>query len=148
MHASEIMYWPVLLHNSYLAIILCGLITISHATVDAQSQDTIIDSQRTAGGNSGTHTSSQYKQQHQQQQQQQQPQQTAPHHHQQQHNPHMKAPQNPSSQHQHYVTVSSQQQQQQHHHGSGGHNMDSIPRNSYTMLSQAMSQAVNHEFSK
>lgn len=134
------MYLPALLHNSYFAIILCGLITISHATIDKQSQDTIVNGQRTAGGSNGgdgggggggggggsnSYTSSQHPrpQQPQQQyayQQQSRAQQTS-----------VSQPPSPS------------------HGGSGAHS-DSIPmrHNSYTRLKQAMSEAVNHEFSK
>lgn len=51
-------------------------------------------------------------------------------HHQQQHHPH--------AAHQSHASHN-------HHGGSGGHNVES--RSSYAMLSQAMSQAVSHEFS-
>lgn len=131
-HLLSIMYLPALLHNSYFAIILCGLITISHATIDKQSQDTIVNGQRTAGGSNGgaggasnSYTSSQHpRPQHQQQQYAYQ---------QQTRTQQISVPQQPSP----------------NHGGSGAHS-DSIPsrQNSYTRLKQAMSEAVNHEFSK
>lgn len=114
------MYWPVLIHNSCLIIILCGLVTISQAT---ETYDSIID------GRGSTNPASQ--------------------------NPSSAA--SPSSQqHMQHQTIYPQQTQQQskhiattaYHHGSGSHNIETVSRNSYAMLSQAMSQAVSHEFSK
>lgn len=137
--SQAIMYLPALLHNSYFAIILCGLITISHATLDKHTQDTIVDGQRTASGSGGgngagsassNYASSQHPRPHHQQQQ-------YAYHQQQQSKVHQTTssplpPLSPSSQ-----------------GGSGAHS-DSMParHNSYTLLSKAMSEAVNHEFSK
>lgn len=134
-NSQSIMNLPALLHNSYLAIILCGLFTISHATIDKQSQDTIVDGQRTAGGSGGgnagsgsnSYTSSQQ------------------HHRQHQHQQYAYHQQQQAKAHQTTVPPSSSSM----HGGSGAH-IDSIParHNSYTLLSQAMSEAVSHEFSK
>ncbi len=54
--------------------------------------------------------------------------------------------QRPSIQQQHAAHQSHASHNNHHHGGSGGHNVES--RSSYAMLSQAMSQAVSHEFSK
>lgn len=133
----SIMYMPALLHNSYFAIILCGLITISHATIDKQSQDTIVNGQRTAGGSNGggggtsnSYTSSQHPRP-----------QAAPQHQQQQYAYH---------QQQARAQQTSVPQPPSPSHGGSGAHSDSIPtrQNSFTRLKQAMSEAVNHEFSK
>lgn len=111
------MHWKKSLHNKCLAIVLCGLITVTHALAGSPSEEQIFSDGRPASGDSGAggggggnayrHTA--------------------------QHHPQARpTPPAPAAQH-------------QHHGGSGAH-IDS--RNSYTMLSQAMSQAVNHEFSK
>lgn len=126
------MYLPALLHNSYFAIIICGLITISHATIDKQSQDTIIGGQRPASGSgaggSNSYTSSQH---------------ARPHHQQQQYAYHQQQSKS------HQTTMPPQPPSPSIHGGSGAHS-DSISsrHNSYTLLSKAMSEAVNHEFSK
>lgn len=116
------MYLPALLHNSYFAIIVCGLITISQATIDRPTPDTIIGGQRTAGGGSGgggggsasnSYTSSQHPR--------------------------------PQHQHQQYPYQQSKVSSPSSYGGSGAH---PERHNSYTLLSKAMSEAVNHEFSK
>lgn len=101
------MHYPVLFKRYSIAVLLCGLLTVTRA-IDS-SRETIINGQY----RSNDASSSQYRQQRQQ------------------------------------PSPSSSDQPQQSKTGNGGHNMESnIPRNSYTMLSQAMSQAVSHEFSK
>lgn len=131
-HLLLIMYLPAILHNSYFAIILCGLITISHATNDKSTQDSIIDGQRTAGGSGGgggrTGSNNYKSSQHQRPQHQQQSYDYPPQSKTHQSPP----PSSPSS-----------------HGGSGAYPDSTPPRhNSYTLLSKAMSEAVNHEFSK
>lgn len=114
------MYWPVLIHNSCLLIILCGLVTISQATEEYN-----INVERKSGVNAGPSM----------------PQSAA-------------ATASPQQPYQPSSLYSQQSQPKQvattavYQHGSGAHNIESISRNSYTMLSQAMSQAVSHEFSK
>lgn len=139
------MYWPVLVHNSCLLIILCGLTTTSHAS---DTFDTIVERRSAAAAAAAAATAAA----------------TAS-----AASPSASAhvnvpPQTLSPSKISSSTISSSSalpsssilQSQQHtkniatstvyHHGSGSHNIES--RNSYTMLSQAMSQAVNHEFSK
>lgn len=129
---TQTMYWPVLLHNSCLLIILCGLVTISQATetydpiIDRRGSAHAVPQNPSAPSSSATPLSQQH---HQQQQQQKMQQQTI-------------YPQQTQQQSKHVATTAV------YHHGSGSHNIESVSRNSYAMLSQAMSQAVSHEFSK
>lgn len=100
------MHWPVLFKKYSIAVLFCGLLTITRA----------IDTSREAI-NIGSQASQQYKQK--------------------------PPPPSPTRQQQHHPPSSASPSSSQHAHGEG-----LVPRNSYAMLSQAISQAVNHEFSK
>lgn len=67
-------------------------------------------------------------------------------HHQQQQQSQQQQQQNIHQQHVNSAHQSHASHNNHHHGGSGGHNVES--RSSYAMLSQAMSQAVSHEFSE
>lgn len=131
------MYWPVLIHNCSLLIILCGLVTIGQTT---DAEDTILDGRNgpnaapksppptghSPPGSSSGHQPHppQYAQYVQQQAQQ----------HAQQYAQQQQAKPLPTT----TTTI--------YHHGSGAHNIES--RNSFAMLRDAMSEAVSHELSK
>lgn len=133
------MYWPDLVHNSCLLIILCGLTTIGNAV---DPYDTIIERRNaaaavataavTAAASHSAHAQANVPSSH----------------------PHPST-YTPSSSSSSSASAASGAQPTKniasttvYHHGSGSHNIESVSRNSYTMLSQAMSHAVNHEFSK
>lgn len=131
------MHWPVLFKKYSITVLFCGLLTITRA-IDTSCETIVAGQPHRSNDNSDRYQNHASSSQFKQQKPPSQPSSSSPHH-----------PQHPQhSQHSQHAQHSQHSQQSQFS-GNGGHAVESnVARNSYAMLSQAMSQAVSHEFSK